>query len=87
MPAEHNRRSIAKYRAKAAVYDARSRRTWPLRERTIALLELRAGDVVVDAGCGTGLSFELLRAAIGPSGRLIGIEQSPEMFARAPGLA
>ncbi|MFM9887245.1 MAG: class I SAM-dependent methyltransferase [Burkholderiales bacterium] len=83
MPGIRNQESIAKYRTKAPVYDARSHRTWKLRERTIAHLRLRHDDVVVDAGCGTGLSFELLLASVGPSGRVIGIEQSPEMFALA----
>lgn len=78
-----NLRSMEKYRAKAPVYDARSQRTWGLRRRTIALLQLRTGDVVVDTGCGTGLSFEMLVSGVGPPGRVIGIEQSPEMFALA----
>jgi ubiquinone/menaquinone biosynthesis C-methylase UbiE len=38
---------------------------------------------VLDVACGTGLSFQLLEEAIGPSGRLISIEQSPEMLALA----
>ncbi len=54
-----------------------------LRARTIAALDLRAGDVVVDAGCGTGLSLPALVEAVGPRGHVIGIEQSPEMMARA----
>ena len=35
---------------------------------------------VLDVGCGTGLSFGLLEAAIGPAGRIIAIEQSPDMM-------
>jgi demethylmenaquinone methyltransferase/2-methoxy-6-polyprenyl-1,4-benzoquinol methylase len=55
----------------------------PLRQRTIALLGLRPGEVVLDVGAGTGLSYALLREAVGPGGRVLGVEQSPEMFARA----
>ncbi|MFX8230985.1 class I SAM-dependent methyltransferase, partial [Acinetobacter baumannii] len=33
--------------------------------------------------CGTGLSFDLLQRRIGPAGRIVGIEQSAEMLARA----
>jgi len=50
-----------------------------LRRRTIALLGLRDGDNVLDVACGTGLSFSLLAAAVGTSGRVVGVELSPEM--------
>jgi precorrin-6B methylase 2 len=35
--------------------------------------------IVIDAGCGTGLSFPILQKCIGPDGRIVAIEQSPEM--------
>ncbi len=41
------------------------------------------GDTVLDVGCGTGLSFELLQAAVGASGQIVGIEQSPQMIDKA----
>ena len=44
------------------------------------------GEVILDVGCGTGRNFERIRERIGPAGRLIGIEQSPEMLARARAL-
>jgi arsenite methyltransferase len=78
-----NELSILKYREKAADYDASAQFTMPLRKRTIALLGLKPGDVVLDAGAGTGLSYGLLRDAVGPSGRVLAFEQSPEMFAHA----
>ncbi|MCY1373998.1 Methyltransferase domain protein [compost metagenome] len=34
-------------------------------------------------GCGTGLSFPLLAEAVGPHGRIVGIEQCPEMLVKA----
>lgn len=55
----------------------------PLRRRAIARLAPQRGETVLDVGCGTGDSFPLLEAAVGPGGRLIGIDQSPEMLARA----
>jgi len=76
-------RARAEYRVHAAGYDASSRRTMPLRRRTIAALELCAGDAVLDVACGTGLSFPLLVAGIGPSGRVQGVELTPEMAALA----
>lgn len=69
-----NQQSIAKYRARAAGYDASARFTTDLRARTIAQLALVPGDTVLDAGSGTGLSFPLLLEVVGPSGHVIGVE-------------
>ena len=41
------------------------------------------GATVVDLGCGTGLSFSYLVQAVGPEGRVIGLDASPDMLARA----
>jgi arsenite methyltransferase len=78
-----NELSILKYREKAAQYDVSAQFTMPLRKRTIALLGLKPGDVVLDVGAGTGLSYGLLRDAVGSSGHVLAFEQSPEMFAQA----
>ena len=50
-----------------------------LRRRTIALLDLRGGERVLDVACGTGLSFAQLRQGVGESGAVVGVEVSPEM--------
>lgn len=78
-----NEVSIALYRDKAAGYDRSAQLTMPLRRRTIALLALQPGQVVLDVGAGTGLSYALLRDGVGADGRVLAFEQSPEMFAIA----
>ena len=75
--------ALARYRDVADRYDALTATGDPYRRRAVAALGLRPGETVIDVGCGTGLNFAALRAAVGPRGRLIGIEQCPEMLARA----
>src|SRR5260370_12957036 len=48
-----------------------------------ATANLRPGEVVVDLGCGGGLDVFLAAAKVGPTGRAIGIDMTPEMLARA----
>ena len=53
------------------------------REKAVGALDLKRGDTVVEIGCGTGLNFPLLRAAVGPEGKIVGVDLSPEMLAVA----
>lgn len=75
--------ALALYRRRAPVYDLELALFEPLRAEAIARLAPRPGDTVLDVACGTGLSFAGLRRAVGPRGRVIGLEQSPEMVAQA----
>jgi len=54
-----------------------------IRRIAVDHLQLRPGACVLDLGCGTGMSLPLLRAAVGPGGRVVGVDQSPEMLALA----
>jgi demethylmenaquinone methyltransferase/2-methoxy-6-polyprenyl-1,4-benzoquinol methylase len=44
---------------------------------------LLPGQTVLDVACGTGLSFPLLQEGVGESGKIVGVELSPDMLARA----
>ncbi|MEQ1506079.1 MAG: arsenite methyltransferase [Myxococcota bacterium] len=48
-----------------------------------AIAALRPGEVVVDLGSGPGLDCFLAAQQVGPTGRVIGVDMTPEMLARA----
>src|ERR1700743_1495047 len=81
---------IETYRKKAKHYDPTSR-LYPVpgypqrtqRLRAVQTLGLRAGDTVVDMACGTGLNFSFLQKVVGPSGRIVGVDLTDAMLARA----
>jgi ubiquinone/menaquinone biosynthesis C-methylase UbiE len=81
---------IATYRKKAKHYDFTSR-LYPApgypqraqRLRAVQALGLHAGDSVIDIACGTGLNFPLIEEAIGPSGRILGVDLTDAMLAQA----
>lgn len=76
------------------LYDWWSRNPWALRglyalvflgrertfrRRSVGALGLEAGDSVLEVGCGNGNSFRRLREAVGPEGRVVGVDYSPGM--------
>ncbi|WP_329285820.1 class I SAM-dependent methyltransferase [Streptomyces sp. NBC_01455] len=66
---------------RAADWDARFPDDGPAYAAAAAELGLREGDRVLDAGCGTGRALPPLRAAVGPSGVVIGADLTPAMLA------
>lgn len=50
------------------------------RTRAVRGMQLQAGQAVLDLCCGTGDFHIPIRAAIGESGRLVGLDASPEML-------
>src|SRR5919198_3360789 len=54
-----------------------------LRKHAVDRLNLELGDCVLEVGCGSGRNFPFLREAVGPSGRLYGVDLSASMLRRA----
>ena len=48
-----------------------------------AMATLKPGEVVVDLGCGGGLDVFLAARKVGPTGKAIGIDMTPDMIERA----
>lgn len=46
-------------------------------------LALKAGETVVDLGSGAGIDVFLAADAVGPTGKVIGVDMTPEMLGRA----
>jgi ubiquinone/menaquinone biosynthesis C-methylase UbiE len=53
----------------------------------LALAHVQAGETVLDLGSGAGFDALLAARVVGPKGRVIGIDMTPEMLARADGNA
>ncbi len=49
----------------------------------LAVLDPKPGEVVLDLGSGAGLDAFLAAAKVGPGGRVIGVDMTPEMLERA----
>lgn len=71
------------FTARAADWDARFPDDGPVYATAVAELGLRAGDRVLDAGCGTGRALPPLRSAVGPSGVVLGADLTPAMLEAA----
>jgi SAM-dependent methyltransferase len=76
-------RSLTRYAALAETYHQRTAAGDYYRRQAVARLAPSPGEVILDVGCGTGLNFAAIQNAIGPSGRLIGLELNPRMLDQA----
>lgn len=48
-----------------------------------SFLDLASGQRVLDIGCGSGVDLALLSEAVGPNGRVVGVDHSPERVQEA----
>ncbi|MFF6878540.1 class I SAM-dependent methyltransferase [Streptomyces sp. NPDC012474] len=71
------------FTARAAGWDSRFPDDGPAYAGAVVELGLRAGDRVLDAGCGTGRALPPLRAAVGASGVVLGADITPAMLREA----
>ena len=72
--------ALEQYRRAAAGYDRHMRTYARWQRMAIARLGVQPGDTVIDVACGTGLNFASLQRFVAPSGRIVGIDLSPEML-------
>ena len=73
------------YTDDATEYDTRTATFDHYRRMIVDELPLRAGDTVLDVGCGTGLCFDALHERVGREGTIVGIDAAPEMLDLAAG--
>jgi ubiquinone/menaquinone biosynthesis C-methylase UbiE len=84
------KRIIDLYRLRSRHYDITANlyyllgfREQAYRKKAVKALNLRPGDTVVEVGCGKGLNFPLLQNAVGPEGKIIGVDMTDAMLDRA----
>ncbi|WP_155060378.1 class I SAM-dependent methyltransferase [Streptomyces blattellae] len=71
------------FSARAADWDSRFPDDGPAYAAAVTELALPGGARVLDAGCGTGRALTPLRAAVGPSGVVLGADLTPAMLEAA----
>ena len=71
------------FACRAATWDARFGDDLPAYSAAVAEAGIRRGGVVIDVGCGTGRALPPLREAVGPAGKVIAMDMTPEMLVAA----
>jgi ubiquinone/menaquinone biosynthesis C-methylase UbiE len=63
------------------MFESAERDAWQKPDEVVAQLQLRSGDVVADIGAGTGYFTRRFAAAVGPTGKAMGLDVEPTMVA------
>ena len=81
-------RATSTYNAAADYFDAPALSFWDrIGQRTVERMSLKVGACVLDACCGSGASAIPAAKAIGPSGRLLGVDLAENLLRLARGKA
>jgi SAM-dependent methyltransferase len=75
--------SLQRYAQLAPHYESATSKVREVRRCAIERLALQLGETVFDVACGSGAMLADMALRVGPHGRVIGIEQSPDMAALA----
>ncbi len=77
------RKRAKRYDLTANLYRLVGFREPAYREMAVEALDLQPGNTVVEIGCGTGLNFPLLQEAVGPEGKIVGVDLTDAMLTQA----
>lgn len=61
------------------MFDAEERKAWQKPAEVVRLMEIQPGMTVADLGAGTGYFLGHLSTAVGPEGRVLGLDVEPNM--------
>lgn len=80
-PTDAKARAAAAYNAAADYYDDPANTFWDrFGQRTVELLDLRAGARVLDVCCGSGASAIPAAQAVGPTGHVLGVDLAENLL-------
>ena len=65
----------------ARLHEATDRQLAEVGEAVLGLLDAKAGERILDLGCGAGSTTLAIAEAVGPAGRVTGIDISPDLVA------
>ena len=79
----HLAETRAFFAPRAATWDTKFGDDLPAYRQAVRQSGVRAGSTVLDLGCGTGRALDAMRDAVGPAGRVVGVDATVEMLRAA----